>query len=163
MGTSIDSLIAYVNARRVELGIGQNELARACGMKPGTLSNLLHGRVTRAPSLATLGKLSKGLSVDVETLVRIARGELAEQVVQSRETGVGQLPGRALLERPAAGRYPLTDDEWRVIRAAERIGLKWHFDEHPKVLDIPPADRTWIFRQLEVLVHLIDLTERSSL
>lgn len=162
MGTSIDSLIAYVKARREQLGIGQNELARACGLRHGTLANLLGGRVTRAPTLATLEKLAKGLAVDVETLVRITRGELVEQLAEARTRAGAPLPGRELLERPAGGRYPLTDEEWRVIRAAERVGLKWHLEAHPRLLDVPPGERLWIFRQLESLLHMIELTERGS-
>ena len=161
MGTSIDSLISFVNRRREQLGIGQNALARACGLQPGTLSNLLRGRVTRAPSLATLEKLSYGLSVDVEMLVRIARGELVEQLAQTRgRPRKGTL--QELLERPVAGRYPLTDEEWRVIRAAERLGLKWHLDQHPRILDVPPGQRTWIFRGLESLAHHIVVIERTA-
>jgi transcriptional regulator with XRE-family HTH domain len=73
--TPAEKLIAFIVARRAELGLTQREVAAAAGMEPGTLANLEVGRVTRSPRADTLSKLARGLRVSPDVLSRLASGD----------------------------------------------------------------------------------------
>jgi SOS-response transcriptional repressor LexA len=73
--TPAENLIAFIVARRTELGLTQREVAAAAGMEPGTLANLEVGRVTRSPRADTLSKLARGLRVSPDVLSRLASGD----------------------------------------------------------------------------------------
>ncbi|MBM3266123.1 MAG: helix-turn-helix transcriptional regulator [Candidatus Sericytochromatia bacterium] len=137
MKSAVDRLVAFIRVRRAELGISQNELARLSGLNPGTLANIMVGRVTKAPSLDTLQKLAHGLRVDAEFLFRVARGEEPRlEVVDCR---------------PTAGKHPLTDEEWETLEEARGAGVTLDLNRASHVLDLPPAERKWLFLGLESL------------
>lgn len=144
----------------MELGISQNELARLSGLNPGTLANIMVGRVTKAPSIDTLQKLAVGLRVAPDLLFRIARGALALP-----GPGADSVPFcvvASLGERPRNGRYPLLDEEWRVLEHAVRTGLCFDLDRHRAILDVEPADRQWLFHGLASLASSIEVNFRNS-
>ncbi len=148
MKSAVERLVAFIRARRAELGISQNELARLSGLNPGTLANIMVGRVTKAPSLDTLQKLSQGLRVDSDFLFRVARGEDLAKI---------EIVGA----RPTEGRFPLTDEEWQILEASRNSGLSLASGRLLPLLDLPPADRRWLFLGLASLVESFDQHSRA--
>lgn len=69
------SLREYLIARREELGLTQEQLAKSSGVPRGTIAALEVGQVTGAPRVDTLAKLAKALRVDLESLVAITMGD----------------------------------------------------------------------------------------
>lgn len=62
--------------------------------------------------------------------------------------------------KPDIGKYPITDDEWAIIKAARDAGVQWHLDEQIELLDQPPEERKYVFRNLESFVDSIRLHKR---
>ncbi len=161
---AIGELNAFIRGRQLELGLGQNELARACGLSQGTLANLLGGRVTRAPSLHTIERLAKGLREDPATLMKIMMAQV-EPTDARPEGEVG--PSAAGAELAPAGSLSdtansLTDEEWSVLRRAQEAGLYWHCQVDAELLALSPGARRHLFMQLDCLVHSIALHKRSA-
>lgn len=79
--TPIERLIAFIEWRMSELGIpSRRELARLSGMDPGSLGNIMVGRVTGYPSRGTLERLAHGLSrpsdpITADFLFKVGEGE----------------------------------------------------------------------------------------
>lgn len=63
-------LVNVIHAQMARLGIEQVELARRAGVPKQTLSNILNEHTT--PELPTLGKLAKGLDLNLATLIEAA-------------------------------------------------------------------------------------------
>jgi DNA-binding XRE family transcriptional regulator len=160
MKSPIERIVTFIRARRAELGISQNELARLSGLNPGTLANIMVGRVTKAPSLETLQRLAGGLKVDGDYLFRIARG-----LDPGKSTALpAAVPAGAELvrtSRPNAGRFPLSDDEWAVIESSRRAGLYVDLERHAYLLDASPAERKWLFAGLTSLAGSIESNQRK--
>ena len=148
MRSAVDHLVAYIRARRVELGISQNELARMSGLNPGTLANIMVGRVTKAPSLETLQKLAGGLRVESDFLFRVARGE------DAADRSVAPL-------RPTSGKHPISDEEWEVLERSHLAGLHLDLGRYPDLFDVTPAERTWLFGGLAKLANSIEVNRRK--
>ncbi len=160
MKSPVERLVSFIRTRRAELGISQNELARLSGLNPGTLANIMVGRVTKSPSLDTLQKLAVGLQIEADLLFRIARGEepLPGPGAESRTS---QLCVKK--HRPMDGRYPLSDDEWAVVESSRRMGVYLDIEKHRNLLDMDPADRKWLFHGLASLADSIEVnTSRPS-
>lgn len=147
MSTPIENLIAFILQRRAELGLTQRQVAQAGDMNPGTLANIEMGRVTKAPSLGTLEKLARGLKVDVEQLIRIARGEAPVSEDGERPPSVDdwlrQIEGLA---------HAPTREERAILKAAEASGLFFKPLAEPGFWRAPPEDRRPAFRYLEGLL-----------
>jgi len=60
----------YLQQKRLELGIGQRELAKRCNISNSEISRLESGD-RKSPSIDTLTKLVDGLGVDKEELLNI--------------------------------------------------------------------------------------------
>lgn len=153
MKSAVERLVAYIRTRRAELGISQNELARLSGLNPGTLANIMVGRVTKSPSLDTLQKLAVGLQVEADLLFRIARGD-------APGGGSGAHRGQVGLPRPKEGRFPLQDEEWEVLESSHRAGIYVDLDRHKSLLDVSPADRKWLFHNLASLASSIEVHDQ---
>lgn len=65
----------YLVRRRSELRYSQVDLAKSAGIPSATIAAIEAGRVTKAPRIDTLEKLAKGLRVDPQVLISLARGE----------------------------------------------------------------------------------------
>lgn len=156
MPTSVEHLVAFIKERRNQLGLGHNALARASDLDPGTLANLMVGRIKKSPSLSTLYKLAQGLRVEPELLVKIAGGH---KVDIDRVSRLGEeLPAAQARKRQnPGGKYPLTAEELAILRDAEHIGVHWNFAEHLEILDLHPVDRRWVFFNLENFVHTVEV------
>lgn len=160
MKSAVERLVGYIRTRRAELGISQNGLARMSGLNPGTLANIMVGRVTKSPSLDTLQKLAVGLQVEADLLFRIARGELpsAGSGAESRMYCAPVNPAR-----PTTGRFPLQDEEWEVLESSHRAGIHVDMDQHRNLLDVSPSERKWLFHGLGSLASSIEVhSERLS-
>lgn len=72
--SGMENLRRYIVARREELNISQEELARRSGLPRPTIGAIESGRVDNSPRIDTLDKLAKGLNVPFERLALIARG-----------------------------------------------------------------------------------------
>jgi transcriptional regulator with XRE-family HTH domain len=155
----VENLVEFIKLRRARIGLGHNALARASGIDPGSLANLMVGRVKRAPTLATLQKLAVGLQVDADVLIRIASGMSVNLKASSEAAFAPEAKARPRSEsvEGVEGRFPLTKDEAQVLQAIATIGIQWKVEEHPEVLDIAPADRKWIFRDLESVLHTLEM------
>lgn len=57
-------VMKQIVAARIETGMSQVELAKACGMKPANLCRLENGNGN--PSVATLSKIARGLGRKLE-------------------------------------------------------------------------------------------------
>jgi len=163
MATPVETLIDFIQRRRARLGLGHNALARASGIDAGTLANLTGGRVKHAPALPTLQKLAAGLRVDPNLLVRIASGmdvdleAAVEDGLRPATVERVEVAGEAAAaaEGPLAsttGRFPLSIEEIGILMEAVRYGIFWRLEDDPGLLEIPPADRRWIFRDLEAVL-----------
>jgi transcriptional regulator with XRE-family HTH domain len=120
---AVDKLIAFIRARIAELGISQNELARRSGLNPGSLANIMVGRVRYSPSIETLIRLAEGLQVPPMQLIALT-GDL-----QYKETAMIS-PRHAerygeYLGRLKAAKVPV-DKFWKafmfVASSRERLG-----------------------------------------
>lgn len=157
--TPIETLASFIRTRRARLGLGHNALARAAGIDPGSLSNLLNGRVRTTPELPTLHKLAVGLAVEPELLIRIASGYEVdlETALESGTSATPPAPGATPAPGGApsadagshSGRFPLSVEEIKLLMEAVKYGIFWDLTQDPELLDIPPADRKWIFKDLE--------------
>ncbi len=155
MPTPVEQLVNFIKERRALLGLGHNALARASDLDPGTLANLMVGRVKKAPSLTTLRKLAHGLRVDPELLVKIAGGEVMDLAVAAR---YGEdIPAGEARKRDPGGKYPLTAEELAVLKDAGFVGVQWDLTRHREILDLHPVDRRWIFFNLENFVHTVEV------
>ena len=157
MPTPIEKLIVFIHRRRKVLGLGHNALARAAGLDPGTLANLMVGRIKNAPSLATIQKLAAGLECDPQRLIAIVSGYVhdLDGLAETPEGWEAMIAGPT--SRSRRGKHPLTPDERQVLAEAERVGLRWAIGEFPEFLDIPPSDRIWMFKELERILHSVDI------
>ncbi len=157
MPTPIKRLILFIHHRRKVLGLGHNALARAAGLDPGTLANLMVGRIKNAPSLATLQKLASGLKCDPQLLIAIVSGYLVdlEELAEAPENWQTLIEGP--VSRTRRGKHPLTPAERHVLAEAERVGLRWTIGDFPEFLDIPPSERIWMFKELERILHSVDI------
>ncbi len=157
MPTPIEKLVFFIHRRRKVLGLGHNALARAAGLDPGTLANLMVGRIKNAPSLATMQKLAAGLQCDPQVLIAIVSGYVddLDGLAEAPEDWETILAGP--MSRSRRGKHPLTPAERQVLAEAEQVGLRWAIGEFPEFLDIPPSDRNWMFQELERILHSVDI------
>ena len=88
MQKAISPLGEMIDAKMVELGMKQAELATHWGLSESQLSLLRSGDRGSAMSLKTAVKLSRGLSVSVDTLLTLGEED------EVRTTGVAT-PGKA--------------------------------------------------------------------
>ncbi|MBU6427590.1 MAG: helix-turn-helix transcriptional regulator [Cyanobacteria bacterium REEB65] len=144
MPTAMEDLVDFIRKRRALLGMSHNALARAAGLHPGTLANLMVGRIKNSPSLGTLRKIAAALQVDPLLLIRMASGQPVETIP----------PAPKSTSKVPAG-YPLTSQEEHLLDQAREVGLFWHLEEPPGVLEIPPSERIWLFRQLDAVRQAI--------
>ncbi len=155
MPTPVEQLVTFIKERRAHLGLGHNALARASDLDPGTLANLMVGRIKKAPSLTTLRRLALGLRVDPELLIKIAGGHPVDLEVVAR---YGEdIPACEARKRDPAGRYPLTAEELAILKDAKYVGVQWDLASHLEILDLHPVDRRWIFFNLENFVHTVEV------
>lgn len=162
MPKPVDNLVAFVQQRRAAMGLGHNALARASGLDPGTLANLMVGRIKRAPSLATLQKLATGLACDPQLLIAIVSAQITEiaGLARNPEGWQSQIVSRDA--RRGRGDFPLTEAEIAVLGQAEKIGLHWGIAQMPEFLDIPPSERLAMFKEFEGVVHSVRIHKRLS-
>ncbi len=156
---SVEELAAYIRQRQRELGLGQNELARECGMSQGTLANLLAGRVTKAPSLSTIERLARGLQVEPSQLLNLVLGTGAKAPPPHEPSPA---PGPAAPDEsgapsPRAASTALIEAEQAILRRAEAHGIYWHCQVDPALLALPPEDRYPLFQLLDSFVHFVKL------
>jgi transcriptional regulator with XRE-family HTH domain len=156
--TGIDKLREYLIARRDDLRLTQEELAKRSGVPRGTIAALEVGQVTKSPRGDTLEKLAKGLEVDVDTLLRIARGEEPKQVAS-----VAHEPGemRQVIDG-LRKRHEPTEEEWAIIDELDRTGSWYGGFSQPGFWELPPEERESEFFYLKGLMREHRKREQSK-
>lgn len=152
--TMISPLAEYVLARRAELKLSQNQLARLSGLSNAWIGRLETGTLEGEPKLPTLEKLAKGLRIDVDTLIRIARGE-SPKPTEPRKPTDGML---AVIDDMGNLAYPLTSEERAIVERADRMRMSFDTFLMPGFWNKTPQERRRLFRDLEnVMDEMQDL------
>src|SRR5690348_16987404 len=113
-------LAALLRARRNDLGLTQQVLAKRLGVRPSHIVLLENGR--RRPSLALLVRLASALAVDGRELLELAYPEVRVLVSVGSKQPVKLSPSwrRLLKDTSLLARYRVTQRE---VEALEHLGM----------------------------------------
>lgn len=148
----------YIRTKRNELNLSQNQLAKRAGVSHSYIKQLEEGLNPStgrpiSPTAATFAKLAKGLSrpsepVDVDALLRIARGESPEP--PSKEA---PRPLLAEVNHFSELEYPPTAQERQILADMDRYKIGFGALSEPGFWSQPPEKRRPAFRYLEGIIE----------